>query len=54
MVLLENLTQPVGEAAKFSINDLCGAQRLDFYLPSSNALTIYYAGGDGTQVRREE
>ncbi|KAF7365502.1 hypothetical protein MVEN_00423200 [Mycena venus] len=54
MVLLQDLTQPVGQAGKFSIDNFCEAKRLDVYLLSSNSLTsltIYYSGGDGTQVR---
>lgn len=50
MVILENLTQPVGTAGKFSINNFCDATRLDVYLASSDLLSVYYSGGDGTLV----
>ncbi|KAJ7695798.1 hypothetical protein B0H17DRAFT_427375 [Mycena rosella] len=50
MVTLQNLTQPVGTASVFNINDFCGASRLDVYLRSSDLLAVYIAGGDGTQL----
>ncbi|KAJ7695796.1 hypothetical protein B0H17DRAFT_427285 [Mycena rosella] len=50
MVTLQNLTQPVGTASVFSINDFCGASRLDVYLRSSDLLAVFISGGDGTQI----
>ncbi|KAJ6536608.1 hypothetical protein DFH09DRAFT_1324644 [Mycena vulgaris] len=52
MVLLENLTQPVGSAGVviFSIEGLCDAPRLEVWTESSDLLGVYIAGGDG--VRR--
>ncbi|KAJ6536577.1 hypothetical protein DFH09DRAFT_1178883 [Mycena vulgaris] len=50
MVILENLTQPVGTASVFSIVNFCDARRLDVYLASSDLLGIFISGGDGTLI----
>ncbi|KAJ7037803.1 hypothetical protein C8F04DRAFT_396784 [Mycena alexandri] len=50
MVVLQNLTQPISQTGKFSIDNFCKAPRLDVYLESSDALQMYYSGGDGTLI----
>ncbi|KAJ7719938.1 hypothetical protein B0H16DRAFT_1605542 [Mycena metata] len=50
MVVLQNLTGPINQAGKFSIDNFCGAPRLDVYVKSSDALQMYYSGGDGTLI----
>ncbi|KAJ7465240.1 hypothetical protein FB451DRAFT_1263012 [Mycena latifolia] len=49
-VTLQNLTQPVGKASVFSIDNFCDARRLDVYLASSDLLGIFVSGGDGTLI----
>lgn len=52
MLVVENLTQPIGQASVFSINNFCDDRRLDIRLASSDLLGIFNSGGDGTLVRR--
>ncbi|KAJ6584631.1 hypothetical protein B0H19DRAFT_391335 [Mycena capillaripes] len=48
MLIVQNLTQPVGQASVFSMNNFCQARRLDIRLASSDLLGIFFSGGDGT------
>jgi hypothetical protein len=50
MVILQNLTQPVGKGSVFSIDNFCDARRLDVYTSSSDLLGFFNSGGDGTLV----
>jgi hypothetical protein len=52
MLVVENLTQPIGQANVFSMNSFCQARRIDIRLASSDLLDIFNSGGDGTVVRR--
>ncbi|KAJ7070112.1 hypothetical protein C8F01DRAFT_1115310 [Mycena amicta] len=47
MVVLENLTQEIGQQSVFSFNGFCDTQRLDVYTASSDLLGFYYSGGSG-------
>ncbi|KAJ6536602.1 hypothetical protein DFH09DRAFT_1401741 [Mycena vulgaris] len=53
MVLLQNLTQPVGSTGLdvFSIDGLCGAPRLDVWVqsPDRELLGVYVDNGDGVR-----
>jgi len=48
MIIIQNLTQPVGQASVFSMENFCEANRLDVRLASSDLLGIFFSGGDGT------
>ncbi|KAF7297609.1 Serine/threonine-protein phosphatase [Mycena kentingensis (nom. inval.)] len=47
MVVLKNLSQPVGTEAVISIDRFCDTKRLDVYTSSQNLLGLFYSGGGG-------
>ncbi|KAJ7793582.1 hypothetical protein B0H14DRAFT_2622690 [Mycena olivaceomarginata] len=50
MLVVQNLTQPIGQASVFSMDNFCEARRIDIRLASSDLLDIFNSGGDGTVV----
>ncbi|KAJ7599253.1 hypothetical protein C8J56DRAFT_185505 [Mycena floridula] len=50
MSIVQGLTEPVGKASVFSIDNFCDARRLDVYLTSPDLMGIFYSGGDGTLI----
>ncbi|KAF8208569.1 hypothetical protein K438DRAFT_277405 [Mycena galopus ATCC 62051] len=48
MMIVQNLTQPIGEASVFSMDNFCNSPRLDIRLASSDLMGIFQSGGDGT------